>query len=68
MQVTRKKNKKLIWKFLLQKLAGIILIAVSILLIKMVSGGTTLEDSDATGALITIPLGLYLLFTKDLLF
>lgn len=52
-------------KLFIQKLYGLALIAMSILLIYIAcSQGTTVEDKDATAVLLTAPLGLYLLFTK----
>ncbi len=44
--------------FLMQRLMGIALLALTILAVKML-------DGDATIALITVPLGLYLVFTGE---
>lgn len=46
--------------FLKQRLTGILLLALAILTV-------ILTDGDATTALITVPLGLYLAFTKEML-
>lgn len=47
------------WYFIKQRLSGIFLIVLTMILIKML-------DGDATIALITVPLGLYLAFTKEM--
>ena len=47
------------WYFIKQRLSGIFLIALTIIAIKLL-------DGDATIALITVPLGLYLAFTKEM--
>ena len=46
--------------FLKQRLMGIAILAITMIAAKML-------DGDATIALITVPLGLYLLFTKEML-
>lgn len=45
--------------FLKQRLTGIALLALTILAVKLL-------DGDATIALITVPLGLYLIFTGEI--
>lgn len=47
------------WYFIKQRLNGIFLIVLTMILIKLL-------DGDATIALITVPLGLYLAFTKKM--
>lgn len=47
------------WYFLKQRLTGIFLLVFTILAV-MLTGG------DATIAIITVPLGLYLVFTKEM--
>ena len=47
------------WYFIKQRLSGIFLIVLTMILIKLL-------DGDATIALITVPLGLYLAFTKEM--
>ena len=54
-------------KLFVQKLLGLALIAVSVLLIYIASKGATIEEKDATAVLLTAPFGLYLLFTKKVL-
>jgi len=51
-------------KLFIQKLYGLALIAMSVLLIWIASNGTTVEERNATAVLLTAPMGLYLLFTK----
>lgn len=52
-------------KMLKQKLMGIGLILLSILVIYICSKGVTVQDRDATGVVLTLPLGIYLLFTRE---
>lgn len=47
------------WYFIKQRLSGIFFIVLTMILIKLL-------DGDATIALITVPLGLYLAFTKEM--
>ena len=47
------------WYFIKQRLNGIFLIVLTMILIKLL-------DGDATIALITVPMGLYLAFTKKM--
>lgn len=46
-----------------QKCIGLVLVAVSIALMVLVSAGRTLEDRDATAVLLTLPVGVYMIFT-----
>ena len=52
----RRKNRRRY--FLKQRLIGVALLALTMLAVKML-------DGDATIALITVPLGLYLIFTGE---
>ena len=54
----RAKKRESALYYLKQKLSGLVLIGISILI-------PILMDGDATASLITMPLGLYLLFTKE---
>ena len=49
-----------------QRLSGLVLIAVSVIVLLVASTGKTVLDSDCTAIFITIPAGLYLLFTKHI--
>ena len=47
-----------------QRRIGLVLIVVSVLLAMLASGaGSTPEECDATGILITAPLGIYMIVT-----
>ena len=48
-----------------QRLMGLVLVAIAALVVAIASTGETVEDRDATAALIIGPLGLYMVFTKD---
>ena len=52
---------------LIQKLMGLGMILVSGLIIWITSTGLTVEEKDATAVLFTLPLGLYMLFTKKII-
>jgi len=45
---------------------GVVLLLITIGVFWMASTGTTFEDKDCTAALITLPSGLYLLFTRHI--
>lgn len=46
-----------------QRYIGLALIALSAALILLVSAGSTPEERDATAVLLTLPLGVYMIFT-----
>lgn len=48
-----------------QRLMGLALVAISVLIVLLASSGTTPEDQDATAAVLIAPLGLYMIFTKN---
>lgn len=48
------------WYFIKQRLSGIAILIITVFT-------TMLLDGDATVALITVPLGLYMIFTKEML-
>lgn len=47
-----------------QRLMGLALVVISGMLLALASTGTTPEEQDATAVLLTLPLGLYMIFTK----
>ena len=47
-----------------QRLMGLAMLAITALILVMARGGKTPEDSDATAALLTGPIGLYMLLSK----
>ena len=57
-QKREEEKREIFIYFLKQKLMGVTLIIISILI-------PIVNDGDATASLITLPLGLYLLFTKE---
>lgn len=50
-----------------QKIMGIVLIIMTVAIFMVARTGTTPMDQDCTFALITGPLGLYLLVTKNII-
>ena len=49
-----------------QKLMGIGLLLICLFVLWMCSTGATPEDRDATALVLLAPLGLWMLFTKDI--
>jgi hypothetical protein len=47
-----------------QKILGVVVVAMSILLVYFASQGVTVEDRDCSAILFTVPIGLYLIFSK----
>ena len=50
-----------------QRLMGLTLVVISVLMLLLASTGETLEDRDATAGLLTLPLGVYMMVTKQYL-
>ena len=48
-----------------QRFIGLMLIALSVVLMVLVSAGSTPEERDATAVLLTLPLGIYMIFTQN---
>ena len=49
-----------------QRLFGLALIVLSIIILCITANGVTVEDRDGGVALFTLPIGLYLLFTRTI--
>lgn len=62
----RTRSKTRLQVLLEQRLMGLALVALSVLIIVVCAHGATVEDQDATAVLLTLPLGLYLIFTKNI--
>lgn len=52
-------------KMIKQKLVGLAILVIAALIVYLASKGVTVEDRDATPAVILIPFGLYLLLTNE---
>ena len=50
-----------------QRLLGALLVVVSGILLAIALRGTTVEEQDATAVLLTLPLGLYMMFSSKYL-
>lgn len=50
-----------------QRLLGALLVVVSGILLAIALSGTTIEEQDATAVLLTLPLGLYMMFSSKYL-
>ena len=48
-----------------QRLMGLVMVAISVAILALASTGKTPENRDATAVLITLPLGMYALVTKE---
>lgn len=59
-----KKRNKLLLK---QRLIGLSLLVISAVVILIASTGQTVEDRDATVVALTIPMGLYMLLSKNVM-
>ena len=44
---------------------GLVMIAISVAILALASPGKTPEDRDATAILLTLPLGVYMMATKN---
>jgi len=49
-----------------QKLMGLALLVICAFVLWLCSTGTTPEDQDATAVVLLAPLGMWMLFTKDI--
>ena len=47
-----------------QRFMGLAMLGITVVIVAMAQGGRTPEDSDATAAFLTGPLGLYMLLSK----
>lgn len=47
-----------------QRLMGALLVAVSWAVLLIAGTGRTVEDQDATAAVLTLPLGIYMIYTE----
>lgn len=62
--MSKKEERQAIVK---QRWMGIALLVISVLIIIVASTGTTVIDRDAGACMLTIPLGLYALCTKNII-
>ena len=61
--LTRNQRRR---KVVVQKLMGIALIAICALMFWLASPGVTPEEKDCTAVLLIAPIGLYMLFSKQI--
>ena len=61
--LTRNQRRR---KVVVQKLMGIALIAICALMFWLTSTGVTPEEKDCTAVLLIAPIGLYMLFSKQI--
>lgn len=47
-----------------QRLMGVLLVALSWAMLLIAGTGQTVEDQDASAAMLTLPLGLYMIYTE----
>ena len=48
-----------------QRLMGLVMVLISAAIVALASTGETVEDRDATAILFTLPLGIYMMVTKE---
>ena len=65
-QMTRNQRKLYQKKMIEQKLMGIGILACCAFLLWLCSTGITPEDRDGTAVVLLAPLGLWMLFTKEI--
>lgn len=65
-QMTRKQRRMYRRKMIDQKLIALGLLACCAVALWLCSTGTTPEDQDATAVVMLVPLGLWMLFAKDI--
>ena len=65
-QTTRNQCRLYRRKMIEQKLMGLGLLVVCAFVLWLCSTGTTPEDQDATVVVLLAPLGLWMLFTKEI--
>ena len=53
-------------KLMEQKLMGLVLLVICAFVLWLCSTGTTPEDRDATAVVLLAPMGLWMLFTKEI--
>lgn len=49
-----------------QRWMGLVMVVISWLLLTIAASGETMEERDATAVLLTLPLGLYMMFGETL--
>lgn len=64
--VQPKKITKLQQKLLIQKLMGLCILIFCVIIGWLCAAGITVEDKDSTVLVLLIPLGIYLLLTKQI--
>lgn len=61
-------KKRLRRKMFYQRMCGVLLLLLAVVLVLVAMTGTTVEDRDAGAVLLCIPSGIYLLTTKTRIF
>lgn len=62
----RRKSKGYYQKLIVQKLMGLVLLAMCGLIVLMAYHGQTVEDRDCTAVVLFAPMAFYLLFAKEI--
>lgn len=62
----RRKSKGYYQKLIIQKLMGLVLLAICGLMVLMAYHGQTVEDRDCTAVVLFAPMAFYLLFTREI--
>jgi len=62
--MTRNQRKR---KLQQQRLLGVVMLIISIIIFAVACSGTTTESRDATAMLLTLPFGVYLIYTKEII-
>lgn len=62
----RRKSKGYYQKLIIQKLMGLVLLAICGLVVLMAYHGQTVEDRDCTAVVLFAPMAFYLLFAREI--
>lgn len=65
-QMTRSERRRYRRKILEQRIIGLVLLVCCVLALWLCSTGTTPQDQDATAVLLIVPIGFWMLFTKEI--
>lgn len=67
MRERKQKARERKLKMMKQRAMGVIMLIMSVVLLIVAINGVTVVEKDATAVLFTLPVGLYLLFSKECL-
>lgn len=63
-QMLKARNRRRQEMLIKQKLIGVLMLLITAVIVWLACSGKTPEDKDATAILLTLPLGIFLLFSR----